>query len=233
MYYPAVVLHQYSPLIVNKQTKIDSSLGQSKEHYRNLLDLEEGKKKLGQWWHVCLLLKASPGTSKMSPFWATSPPCKALHPQGLYPYLVFSSCPTPTYKPSGDLLTPSPPHDPRALISSRHCRAPGCYQLLRCSWQALRLRGMRAFLWPHVRSQCDYSTAADILSLNLRIFSNIAAPFLNIPDTCNSPVPARVVFNWFEMCITTERHILPCGNMLAWAPLFTVERKTWNSTPIK
>lgn len=121
-------------------------------------------------------VKGIPYNFRNVPFLSHLTPGKALLPQGLYPYPVFSS---PQYKLSGDLLTPSLPRDPRALVSSPPLTerdsapaaalpvAPGRSQLLRCSWQALRLRGMRAFLWLHVRSQCDYSTAADILSLSI------------------------------------------------------------------
>ena len=186
----------------------------------------------------------------MSPFWATSPRCKALLPQGLYPYLVFSSCPpriNPQETCSHHPLPMTPTHSSPHRLWWRVTPLQGSRLLPVAKMQlagsktqgdeSLSLASRQESVW--LLHCCRYP-----LSLNLRIFSNIAAPFLNIPDKCNSPVPARVVFDWFEMCITTERHYdvvicwlglqaLRCGNMLAWAPLFTFERKTWNSTPIK
>jgi len=54
--------------------------------------------------------KNVPFLSHLTPGQSTSPP----GPLSISGFLFLP----PTYKPSGDLLTPSPPHDPRALISS-------------------------------------------------------------------------------------------------------------------
>lgn len=197
-----------------KQIKIDSPLGQSKEHYRNLTDLEEEKKKKtsGNMTHQSSVkgipcnFRNVPFLSHLTPGQSTSPPGPLsvsgfLFPPSTNSQETCSRHPLPVTPAHSSPRRPWRSVTPHPLQRSRSLPVAKM-QLAGSKTQgdkSLSLASRQESVW--LLHCCRYP-----LSLNLRIFWNIAAPFLNIPDKCNSPVPGRVVFNWSEMCVTTERH---------------------------